>query len=203
VSAIGLGAQRLPGSTAGLAIDLSTATLQGLNLIDCEGLEPLVAQGLAAVLSTGQVSRDQLVICAASEPGREGDPLAPVALRRQIKASLGRLGLDCIDLYWLAGVDGVGPDDAHDRLREAFAAMEVAVVQNEIGAYGLSWPGPVLSPGKAVEIARDVLGERHHLRAQKLPADQIDPALLAEAAALGLSTISVGAPVPGTTAALL
>jgi aryl-alcohol dehydrogenase-like predicted oxidoreductase len=68
-----------------------------------------------------------------STTGTPGDTgLAPDRIRRQLEASLGRLGVDCVDLY-LAHE----PDDAV-RLRDTTATFESLREEGLIGAWGLS-----------------------------------------------------------------
>ena len=112
----------------------------------------------------------------------EGHCLAPAYLRHQIAQSLKNLQVECIDLYYLHNPESqravVGEAEFHNRLREAFAALEVAVAQGLIAAYGTAtWDGYRAFPGSpdylslqtVLEVARDVLGDKHHFRAVQLP----------------------------------
>jgi aryl-alcohol dehydrogenase-like predicted oxidoreductase len=67
-----------------------------------------------------------------------------------------------------------------NRLREAFATLEVAVANGHIGAYGIAtWNGfrvpphspEYLSLAMVLGVARDVAGSVHHLRAVQLPVN--------------------------------
>ncbi len=112
----------------------------------------------------------------------DGHCMAPAYLRHQIAQSRENLQLECLDLYYLHNPEGqraaVGDNDFRQRLREAFAAFEVAVAQGHIAAYGTAtWNGyraapeapDYLSLQTVLEVARDVAGDRHHLRAVQLP----------------------------------
>lgn len=207
LAALGLGAASAPAVAAYLR--------RGGNLLEA-GDAPVA---VGAALAAGPARREQVVVCA--EAGRlpaeppdwldaslleagdvvAGHCLAPIFLRGQIKDHLQQLRLTCLDLCWLAGVDRMCatlPEaDFRLRLREAFAALEVAVAQGEIAAYGLSLAEPRLSPALALEVAHDVLGERHHLRALKLPHTATI------SAPPGLHLVAAGGRNPAATACLL
>lgn len=119
---------------------------------------------------------------AAPEEFVDSHCMAPAYLRHQIAQSRRNLGLDCIDLYYVHNPEGqraaLGDEVFRERLREAFAALEVAVAQGHIAAYGTAtWNGyratpealDYLSLQAVLEVARDVAGDRHHLRAIQLP----------------------------------
>jgi aryl-alcohol dehydrogenase-like predicted oxidoreductase len=124
-------------------------------------------------IDTGIVQPDEIV---------DGHCMAPAYLRHQIARSRENLQSACIDLYYLHNPEGqraaVGEAEFDRRLREAFAALEVAVAQSHIAAYGTAtWNGyrapteapDYLSLERVVAAARDVSGDRHHLRAIQLP----------------------------------
>ncbi len=124
-------------------------------------------------ITPGLVQPDEIV---------DGHCLAPAYLRHQIAQSKANLGVDCIDLYYLHNPEGqraaLGEAAFRDRLREAFATLEVAVAQGHIAAYGAAtWNGfrarpdepEYLSLAAVLEVARDVSGDRHHFRAIQLP----------------------------------
>ena len=134
-------------------------------------------------VDTGLVLPDDIV---------DGHCMAPAYLRHQIAQSRANLQVECIDLYYLhnpeSQLPAVGAALFRERLREAFATLEVAVSQGHIRAYGAAtWNGLRAAPGAAdylslqtlLEAARDVSGERHHFRAVQLPFNL----RLAEAAA--------------------
>jgi aryl-alcohol dehydrogenase-like predicted oxidoreductase len=112
----------------------------------------------------------------------DGHCMAPAYLRQQISQSRRNLQLECLDLYYVHNPEGqraaLGEEAFRHRLREAFAALEVAVAQGHIAAYGVAtWDGLRAAPAApgylalqaVLEVARDVSGERHHLRAIQLP----------------------------------
>jgi aryl-alcohol dehydrogenase-like predicted oxidoreductase len=124
-------------------------------------------------IDTGVVQADEIV---------DGHCMAPAYLRHQITRSRENLRSTCIDLYYLHNPEGqraaVGEVEFDRRLSEAFAALEVAVAQGHIAAYGTAtWNGyrasteaaDFLSLARVIAAARDVSGDRHHLRAIQLP----------------------------------
>jgi aryl-alcohol dehydrogenase-like predicted oxidoreductase len=127
----------------------------------------------ATFLASGIAQPDEIV---------DGHCMAPAYLRHEIARSLANLQVACIDLYYLHNPEGqravVGDDLFRQRLREAFATLEVAVSQGHLGAYGAAtWAGlrahpdapEYLSLEVLLETARDVAGDRHHFRAVQLP----------------------------------
>jgi aryl-alcohol dehydrogenase-like predicted oxidoreductase len=129
---------------------------------------------------------DTLVAPGIVEPEDivEGHCMAPAYLRHQIAHSRANLQVDTIDLYYLHNPEGqraaLGEAAFRDRLREAFAAFEVAVAQGQIAAYGTAtWSGyrarteapEYLSLEAVLAVARDVAGDRHHFRAVQLPVN--------------------------------
>jgi aryl-alcohol dehydrogenase-like predicted oxidoreductase len=124
-------------------------------------------------IDTGVVGPEDIV---------DGHCMAPAYLRHQIARSRENLQVDCIDLYYLHNPEGqrpaIGDVEFDRRLREAFAALEVAVAQGHIAAYGTAtWNGyrnrpdapDYLSLERVLAAAQDVSGDRHHLRAIQLP----------------------------------
>jgi len=124
-------------------------------------------------IDTGIVQPDDIV---------DGHCMAPAYLRHQIAQSRANLRVDCVDLYYLHNPEGqipaIGADLFRERLREAFATLEVAVAQGQLCAYGAAtWNGLRAAPGAPdylslrtlIDTARDVAGDRHHFRAVQLP----------------------------------
>ena len=108
--------------------------------------------------------------------------IEPGFLRDQIERSRRNLGLETLDLYLIQDPElhllGKGPTDFGRELRAAFAALEAAVADGAIAAYGLStWSGLLvpytekghLSIAELLETALEVGGADHHLRALQLP----------------------------------
>jgi aryl-alcohol dehydrogenase-like predicted oxidoreductase len=125
-------------------------------------------------LETGLVDPERLVGGAHS--------LEPAFLLDQIERSRRNLGLETIDLYAIEEPElhllACGPDDFRKRLAEAFAALERAVRDGKIAAYGLAtWTGLLLphterghlSLAEVLEMALDTGGADHHLRGLHLP----------------------------------
>jgi aryl-alcohol dehydrogenase-like predicted oxidoreductase len=133
-----------------------------------------------------QWAHDTFIATGIVEPGEivEGHCMAPAYLRHQIAQSRANLQVECLDLYYVHNPEGqraaLGDEVFRDRLREAFAALEVAVAQGHIAAYGVAtWNGFRVAPEAAdylslpavLAVARDVAGDRHHLRAIQLPVN--------------------------------
>ncbi len=124
-------------------------------------------------IKTGLVAPDEII---------EGQCLAPAYLRHQIAQSRANLQVECLDLYYLHNPEALraalGPERFREVLREAFATLEVAVTHGHIAAYGTAtWNGyrafasspDYLALTEIIDIARDVLGDKHHFRAVQLP----------------------------------
>ncbi|HEU5322895.1 MAG TPA: aldo/keto reductase [Methylomirabilota bacterium] len=108
--------------------------------------------------------------------------MAPRYLSDQIDRSRRNLGLATIDLYYVHNPESQLGEVARPvfeaRLREAFAALEAAVAEGRIRAYGTAtWHGyrrdpsdpDYLSLPDVVALARAVGGEGHHFRVIQLP----------------------------------
>jgi aryl-alcohol dehydrogenase-like predicted oxidoreductase len=117
-----------------------------------------------------------------------GHSLAPSFLAHQIARSRENLGVDTIDVYYLhepeRQLDVLAPDAFAVALRRAIEVLEAAVERREIGRWGIaSWRGLRVAPGlkghlalgAAVDAARDVAGDRHHLGVVQLPINLAMP----------------------------
>jgi aryl-alcohol dehydrogenase-like predicted oxidoreductase len=106
----------------------------------------------------------------------------PPFLRDQVRRSRRNLGLETLDFYLIEEPElhlGEGGADVfRNRIYAAFEALEGAVADGEIGAYGIAtWAGLLqphterrhLSLLDLFEWALDVGGPDHHLRAVQLP----------------------------------
>lgn len=195
VTTLGLGAA---GDPAALPAAVARFVARGGNVFDAQQQAPALGASLAALFAAGRLQREQALVFAegAADPTDAAALLAaglcapddfvdahcfaPAGVRYQVKRALSQLGLAALDLFWLGGADTLylarGEAEFRQRLREACAALEVAAAQRELAAYGLSLQTLPFPPALALEIAQDVLGTRHHLRALRLP--------LAEAARL-------------------
>ena len=111
-----------------------------------------------------------------------GHSLAPRFLLDQIQRSRRNLGLETIDYYLIQEPEihlrALGADGFRTALSATFEAMELAVSEGWISAYGLStWDGFLLPDSDRshlsivdlFDIALDVGSADHHLRALQLP----------------------------------
>jgi aryl-alcohol dehydrogenase-like predicted oxidoreductase len=114
--------------------------------------------------------------------------LSPAYLESQLSSSLENLGLDCIDIYYVHNpeiqLEAVARAEFHRRVRAAFEVLEGAAADGRIQFYGTAtWSGyreppdaqQYLSLAEMVALAREVGGERHHLRAVQLPCNLAMP----------------------------
>jgi aryl-alcohol dehydrogenase-like predicted oxidoreductase len=147
-------------------------------------------QLVASYVDTGLVDPDQLaggVLC-----------LEPAFLRDQIGRSRRNLGLETIDVWCLEepelALRAFGTRRLQQLLTRAFEALEQAVADRHIGAYGLcSWDGllrPHSDPGHLslldlFQWALDAGGADHHLRALQLPYGLATPEALRLPSQLG------------------
>ncbi|HXD47695.1 MAG TPA: aldo/keto reductase [Gemmatimonadaceae bacterium] len=111
-----------------------------------------------------------------------GHSLAPRFLRYCIAKSRQNLGLRTIDVYYVHNPEqqlaSVSVTELFARLRAAFGVLEEAATRGEIGVYGLATWDALRSPRgekgaleleAVVNLAREVGGDEHHLRAVQLP----------------------------------
>ncbi|HLL77532.1 MAG TPA: aldo/keto reductase [Pyrinomonadaceae bacterium] len=117
--------------------------------------------------------------------------MTPRYLQHQLEQSLGNLGLETIDVYYIhnpeSQLGGVPSDEFDRRLRAAFRHLERAVARSYIKNYGVAtWNGFRVETGareyhpieRMAEIAREVAGERHHFRFVQLPFNLAMPEAL-------------------------
>jgi len=131
-SRIGLGKGRSENEAAAIvraAFDL------GVNLFDTA-----MAYGTEAAvgLALKDLPRDEVVVCTKSQVAADGRTLSAAELRANLDGSLGRLGLDHVDVYLLHAVR----PDHYDHalvLREALLAERDA---GKIGHIGITETGP-------------------------------------------------------------
>lgn len=108
--------------------------------------------------------------------------ISPKFLEHQIDASRKNLGLATIDLYYLHNpetqLSEVSREEFNRRLRAAFAALEKAVAEGKIRAYGTAtWNAYRVTPESREAIsleevmaaAEEVAGKDHHFIAVQLP----------------------------------
>jgi len=125
--------------------------------------------------------------------------MTPRFLENQLGRSLGNLGVNCIDVYYLHNpetqLSEVSRPDFLERVRDAFIYLESAVAAGKIQFYGMAtWNGfrqeaktrDVMQLGELVQLARDIAGDEHRFRFVQLPFN------LAMTEALTLGSQSVG-----------
>lgn len=201
---------------------VAAAVEGGINVVDSavsyrlQRSERAVGRALVDVAAMG-FAREQLVIATkgAYVPSRDPEKyfhdeivsrglarpedlvgrchcLAPGYLRHQLETSLGNLGVDAVDIYYLHNpeqqLDEVAPSVLADRLRRAFEQLEQAVAEGRIGVYGTAtWNGYRIAPGRKgalslealVRLAREVAGATHHFKVIQLPLNLALPEALA------------------------
>lgn len=181
ISVLGLGAIE---DAQYLAQVLREYAARGGNLIDAQHHEAaldLQGLGLTVCVQGGLLPADPRPLLREGVLEAEdlvaNHNLAPAFLRQQLQNSLAMLQLSSISLFWVEGADEVlaatSETDLRFRLREAFAALEVAVAQKQIEAYGLALTHSNFPVTLAAEVAQDVLGELHHFRAIKYPNGEV------------------------------
>jgi aryl-alcohol dehydrogenase-like predicted oxidoreductase len=119
--------------------------------------------------------------------------MSPHYLEDQIETSRRNLGLEVIDLYYLHNPETqlaeVSRDEFFRRLHAAFGALEKAVADGKIRAYGAAtWnafragmgSNEALVLEEILHIAEEVGGQGHHFRAIQLPFNLAMPEALAQ-----------------------
>jgi aryl-alcohol dehydrogenase-like predicted oxidoreductase len=114
--------------------------------------------------------------------------MAPRFLADQLERSLGNLGVECVDIFYLHNPETqlteIPADEFRHRIREAFAFLESAVAAGKIGAYGMAtWNAfrddprgaGYLSLAEMAAIAREAGGPDHHFRFVQLPLNLAMP----------------------------
>lgn len=164
VGAIALGAMAFAGFYAGGEDDAGMAAIEraldmGVTLIDTA---EAYGQGRSEGLVGRAVARRRDEAVVATKASR-GDP---TYLRAAIDRSLGHLGLDHVDLYYLHRVDAGVP------VEESVGAMAEMVTAGKVRAIGLSEAGP------------DTIRRAHHVH--PIAALQTEYSLLERAPETGL-----------------
>ena len=205
VSSIGIGTYlgEMDDPTDRGYADAVVAALQsGVNFIDTslnyrhQRSERSVGLALRQAVDSGLVQREEIVICTKAgylvpDAMPEMDPrdiaggmhsMAPAFLADQLRRSRQNLGVETIDVFYLHNPETqlsfVDRDEFYERIRQAFAFLEVAAAQGGIRHYGTAtWEGyrkppsarESLSLDHLAEIAREVAGESHRFRFIQLP----------------------------------
>jgi len=125
---------------------------------------------------------------------------APAYVRHSIERSLDRLGLDRIDCAFLDAPEmqlGVASRVRFaSRMRAAFETLESLCDAGRVGGYGIA-TAIALDLRQLVELAREIAGPRHRLRAVQVPLSLLQQGLveagtIARAAELGLHVVARG-----------
>jgi aryl-alcohol dehydrogenase-like predicted oxidoreductase len=108
--------------------------------------------------------------------------ISPKYLENQIERSRRNLGLETIDVFYLHNPESqladVPPDVFRERLKRAFALLEICVKDGKLRYYGMAtWNAFRIAEGSrdylslptAAEVAREVGGPSHHFRFIQLP----------------------------------
>lgn len=188
----------------GYAEAVAAALAHGVNFIDTslnyrnQRSERSIGRALQHAVETGQIQRDEVVICTKAGylvPGAIPQSvltardvvggmhsMAPVFLADQLGRSRQNLGLETIDVFYLHNPETqltyVSQDEFYARIRQAFTFLEEAVKQGGIQFYGTAtWEGyrcpPQSKEALSLEhlsgIAREIAGDDHHFRFIQLP----------------------------------
>ena len=190
-----LGAALRRGFAQGLAQRDEVFVVSKCGYLSLDLDHPLAARGarrylLETYIESGLVDPADLVDGAHA--------ITPAFVRDQIRRSRRNLGLATLDLYCLEEPEVQllewGPTEFRARLARAFEALEQAVEDGEIGAYGISsWSGLLLphterghlSLVDLFDVALEVGGPDHHLRAVILPYGLALPEAFSAAAQFG------------------
>jgi aryl-alcohol dehydrogenase-like predicted oxidoreductase len=184
---------------------LRAALARGCNLIDtainyrAQRSERVIGRTLAALLSSGELSREELILCTKGGylPGDEAVPpslakpdeivagchcLAPAYLDHALRTSLRNLRVERLDGYYLHNpeqqLDAVSRDTFRRRLAAAFTLLEQRAQEGLIRYYGVAtWQGlranpkarGYLSLEELVQIAGEAGGATHRFRLVQLP----------------------------------
>lgn len=174
--------------------------------------ERSIGRALETLIAEGEYTRDQLFVASkggfipfeseepedpmdyiASEfiqPGvvkpddftRNGHCMEPDYLEHQLDQTLGNLGLECLDAYYVHNpetqLSETRYEDLMSDLERAFTRLEDLVAEGRIARYGIAtWDGLRVDPEAeeylalqdVVEAARAAGGDDHHFEAVQLP----------------------------------
>jgi aryl-alcohol dehydrogenase-like predicted oxidoreductase len=117
--------------------------------------------------------------------------MTPRYLANQLERSLGNIGVECVDVFYLHNpetqLSEIPPDEFRKRIKDAFTFLESAAAAGKIGAYGLAtWNAfreepksqGYLSLATMESLAREVGGKDHHFRFVQLPLNLAMPEAL-------------------------
>jgi aryl-alcohol dehydrogenase-like predicted oxidoreductase len=119
--------------------------------------------------------------------------MTPAYLHHQLDTSLGNMGLECVDVYYVHNpetqLEEIPRPEFLERIRLAFQALEASIDQAKVRWYGTAtWNGyrqpaeaaDYLALGELVAAAREVKGEAHHFGAIQLPHNLAMPEALTQ-----------------------
>ena len=140
-SVIGLGtggASRLGqgyGQSEAHSIALVAAALRmGINLIDTAqgyGTETIVGRALRETAS--EIPRNRLIVCSKAPCHKDMEPLPWSAFQASVYGSLERLGLDCLDLYYIHALYMEHVDHALDSILPGLQELKREGVIRAVG----------------------------------------------------------------------
>jgi aryl-alcohol dehydrogenase-like predicted oxidoreductase len=187
--AIGAAIARLAASGVATRAEIVVATKGGF--VPFDGSAP----GSAAA-ARAYVERTYFVtgVCAPEQMTRSLQHcMAPRYLEDQIGRSLGNLGVDSLDVYYIHNPETelpeVGRPEFERRIRAAFEQLEAEVAAGRVGRYGTAtWNGFRAAPSapeymsleRLAAIAREVAGDDHHFRVVQMPFNLAMPEAFAQ-----------------------
>lgn len=184
--AIGDALKELFGASAASRDEIIVATKAGFFPFEDEPPKDPRGWVLENVINKGLAQPDEIV--AGSHC------MTPAYLEDQLSRSLGNLGLDSIDVYYVHNpetqLEALGHEEFVKRIRATFEFLEKAVSDERIGCYGTAtWNGYRVEPGSRgylslsdiVSIAREVGGEAHNFKVIQLPYNLAMPEALTSA----------------------
>lgn len=178
----------------------TAAVRGGVNFLDSainyrnQRSERSIGSALAALFESGDVQRDEIVVCTKAGFLTEGaipatlrdsdvvggmHSMAPNFIADQIDRSRANLGLDTLDVFYLHNPETqlghISREQFDSRILAAFSRLEQLVAEGKIGCYGAAtWEGfrkakDGLGLVRLAEIARGLGGPDHHFRFIQLP----------------------------------
>jgi aryl-alcohol dehydrogenase-like predicted oxidoreductase len=132
--------------------------------------------------------------------------MTPAYLQSQLDQSLGNMGVECVDVYYIHNPESqlpyVSEQEFYERLKRAFARLEENRRHGKLAHYGVAtWNGFRAAPNsgqhhslaRMVELAREVGGEQHGFHFIQLPFNVAMPeaaGVVAEAQRFGVTVVA-------------
>jgi aryl-alcohol dehydrogenase-like predicted oxidoreductase len=194
-SAINYRFQRSERSVGAALKDLISAGFSRSEVILCTKAGFLTTDGDAQADTDGYFSREFLEngIFVPEDIAAGCHCMTPRYLADQLERSRRNLGVACIDVFYVHNPETqlgeVSRDEFERRILDAFVFLESAVVERQIGAYGLAtWnafrENPTASGYLSLEamerIAVEAGGKDHHFRFVQLPLNLAMPEALTQ-----------------------